>query len=443
MTIQLSDHFTYRRLLRFTLPSIIMMIFTSVYSVVDGIFVSNFVGKTSFAAINLVMPPLMLFGSLGFMVGTGGSAFVAVLLGEKNNARANSVFSLLVYVTAALGTVMCIAAFLLMGKIVLLLGAQGQLLHDATLYARILLCAGVAFILQNAFQAFLIAAEKTTMGLTLTVAAGCTNIALDALFIIVFKWGLVGAAAATVISQLVGGIIPLVYFLLPNKSLLRLGKTTFDMRALVKTATNGASELLSNIAMSSVSILYNFQLITIAGENGIASYGALMYVSFIFAAVFLGYGIGSAPIVSYHYGAQNTAELRGLFKKDLVIVSAFSVVLAAAAWLLATPLAKLFAHYDAELFAMIRRAFTLYSFTYLLMGFNIIGSSFFTALNDGLVSALISFLRTLVFQVAAVLILPRFLQVDGIWLSGGAAEIASCVVVFACVVACRKKYGYW
>ena len=442
MTIKLSDHFTFPRLLRFVFPSVMMMIFTSIYSVVDGIFVSNFVGKTSFAAVNLILPVLMLLSSGGFMIGTGGSALVAMYLGEGKKEKANQIFSLLIYVVMAMAVVLCTLAFIFMKQIVILLGAEGNLLSDAVLYGRIVLFGGLAFMLQNVMQSFLVVAEKPKMGLFLTVSAGITNMILDALFIVVFKWGLAGAALATVIGQCVGGIIPFVFFMLPNKTPLRLCKAPFDGRALFKTVTNGSSELVGNIAMSVVSILYNLQLIKLAGETGIASYGALMYVSFIFAAVFLGYGIGRAPIVSYHYGAENKTELKNLFKKDCVVIFLASVILFFSSELLALPLAKLFGGYDEMLFEMIRRAFALYSFTYLLMGVNISGSSFFTALNNGFVSALISFLRTFLFQMTAVLLLPLILGLDGIWLSGVVSEIASVIVTLVCVIALKKRYGY-
>ena len=442
MTIKLSDHFTFPRLLRFVFPSVMMMIFTSIYSVVDGIFVSNFVGKTSFAAVNLILPVLMLLSSGGFMIGTGGSALVAMYLGEGKKEKANQIFSLLIYVVMAMAVVLCTLAFIFMKQIVILLGAEGNLLSDAVLYGRIVLFGGLAFMLQNVMQSFLVVAEKPKMGLFLTVSAGITNMILDALFIVVFKWGLAGAALATVIGQCVGGIIPFVFFMLPNKTPLRLCKAPFDGRALFKTVTNGSSELVGNIAMSVVSILYNLQLIKLAGETGIASYGALMYVSFIFAAVFLGYGIGRAPIVSYHYGAENKTELKNLFKKDCVVIFLASVILFFSSELLALPLAKLFGGYDEKLFEMIRRAFALYSFTYLLMGVNISGSSFFTALNNGFVSALISFLRTFLFQMTAVLLLPLILGLDGIWLSGVVSEIASVIVTLVCVIALKKRYGY-
>ena len=442
MKIQLSDHFTFSRLVRFVLPSVVMMIFTSIYSVIDGVFVSNFVGKTAFAAVNLVMPVIMSLASVGFMAGTGGSALVAMFLGAGKNEKANAVFSLLIYTALAVSIVLCALAGIFMRTIVEALGADGELLEKAVLYARILLVGGTAFVLQNMFQSFLVVAEKPTFGLKLTVAAGLTNMILDALFIAVFRWGIAGAALATVASVLVGGGMPFVYFLLPNKTKLRLGKTKFDLSPIAKTAANGSSELVGNLAMSVVSILYNFQLIRIAGETGIAAYGSLMYVSFIFAAVFLGYGIGRSPIVSYHYGAGNTAELKNLFRKDCAIIGSASVFLAILSEMLSKPLAALFGGYDENLFLMIRRAFALYSPAFLIMGANLAGSSFFTALNNGFVSALISFLRTLLFQIVAVLVLPRIFGLDGIWLSGIVSELCAFCVVAVCFFVCRKKYGY-
>ena len=442
MDIKLSDHFTFGRLIRFTLPSIGMMVFTSIYSVVDGIFVSNFVGKTAFAGLNLIMPVIMILSSVGFMLGTGGTALVARFLGEDDRKRANETFSLLIYVLIGLGLVISAVAMIFMRKIATALGAEGELLENAILYGRILCGTLTLFMLQTSFQTFLSAAERPVMGFVLTVSAGITNMALDALFVAVFKWGLVGAAAATCMSQVVGGLVPLVYFFSPNKSALRLGKAKWNGVILFKTFTNGSSELLSNIAMSIVSILYNLQLIRFAGENGIAAYGCLMYVGFIFAAVFLGWGIGTSPIVSYHYGAENRAELQNLYKKNLLAMGVFGLAMFVSAEALSVPFSRLFTGYDEELFALTKRAFHLYSFSFLLTGFNMFGSLFFTALNNGLVSALISFMRTLVFQVLCVFILPALLGIDGIWLSGISYEILSAAVVAVCLVKFRKRYGY-
>lgn len=442
MDIKLSDHFTFGRLIRFTLPSIGMMVFTSIYSVVEGIFVSNFVGKTAFAGLNLIMPVIMMLSAVGFMLGTGGTALVARFLGEDDRKRANETFSLLIYVLIGLGLVISAVAMIFMRKIATALGAEGELLENAILYGRILCGTLTLFMLQTSFQTFLSAAERPVMGFVLTVSAGITNMALDALFVAVFKWGLVGAAAATCMSQVVGGLVPLVYFFSPNKSALRLGKAKWNGVILFKTFTNGSSELLSNIAMSIVSILYNLQLIRFAGENGIAAYGCLMYVGFIFAAVFLGWGIGTSPIVSYHYGAENRAELQNLYKKNLLAMGVFGLAMFVSAEALSVPFSRLFTGYDEELFALTKRAFHLYSFSFLLTGFNMFGSLFFTALNNGLVSALISFMRTLVFQVLCVFILPALLGIDGIWLSGISYEILSAAVVAVCLVKFRKRYGY-
>ncbi|MBE6951899.1 MAG: MATE family efflux transporter [Ruminococcaceae bacterium] len=442
MTIQLSDHFTYSRLLRFTLPSIVMMIFTSIYGVVDGIFVSNFAGKTAFAAINLIMPYLMVFGTLGFMVGTGGTALVSMTLGMGDKKRANELFSLLTYTALIGGGILTVLSMAFMRPAAIALGAQGQMLEDAVTYGYIVQSVLTAYILQYAFQSFCIAAEKPNLSLGMTVAAGCINIVLDALFVGVFRWGLIGAACATAIAQTIGAIIPIVYFVRPNKSLLRLGTCKFDGKALLRTATNGSSELMSNLSMSLVSMLYNLQLMAYAGEDGIAAYGVIMYVNFIFIAVFVGLSIGAAPVIGFNHGAQNHPELKNVLRKCLTLLAVFAVVLTGAAELVSRPLAGVFVSYDAGLWDMTTRGFRIYILSFLLCGFNIFGSSFFTALNNGLISALISFLRTLVFQIAAVLVLPMLFELDGIWWSVLAAELGSLTLTAFFMVKYRKRYHY-
>lgn len=442
MRIQLSDHFTTGKLLRFVAPSIVMMIFTSIYGVVDGLFVSNFVGKTAFAAVNLIFPLLMILGALGFMIGTGGSALVARTLGEGDGGRARRYFSMLVYVTIGGGIFFSVLGLLFLRPIAALLGAQGAMLEDCVVYGGILLAGQTMFMLQNVFQSFFITAEKPHLGLGVTVAAGLTNIVLDFLFIAVFRWGVAGAALATAASQFVGGGIPLLYFARPNPSLLRLGKTNLDGRALLKACTNGSSELMTNLSSSLVTVLYNFQLMQLAGEDGIAAYGVIMYVNFIFIAIFIGYSIGSAPVVGYHHGAGNSTELKSLFRKSLLLVGAAGVALTAAAEALALPLTKIFVGYDAALLAMTCRGFRLYSLSFLLTGFNIFSSGFFTALNDGFVSAVISFLRTLVFQTAVVLVLPALMGTDGIWLAIVVAELLALAVSAWFLWRKRGKYRY-
>lgn len=442
MKIQLSDHFTYSKLLRYTLPSIVMMVFTSIYGVVDGFFVSNFVGKTSFTAVNFIFPVLMILGAAGFMLGTGGGALIAKIMGEGKREEANRLFSLVIYTGIGCGTALAAVGLLLIRPIAAALGAQGQMLEDSVTYARIILLAIPAFVLQYEFQCLFSTAEKPALGLYVTVAAGVTNMVLDGVFVGVLRWGLEGAAAATAVSQCVGGVIPLVYFARPNSSLLRLGRTRFDGRALWRTCTNGVSELMSSISGSIVSMLYNAQLLKYAGEDGVAAYGVLMYVSLVFQAVFIGYAVGTAPVIGYHYGAQNHEELRGLRRRSTVVVAVFAGCMFAAAQLLGKPLSLLFVGYDAGLLELTARAFTIFSFCFLFSGFAIFGSSFFTALNNGLVSAAISFLRTLVFQVAAVLIFPLIWEVDGIWLSIVAAEALAVAVTAAFLWGMRKKYQY-
>ena len=442
MDIKLSESFTYKKLLRFTLPSIVMMIFTSIYGVVDGFFVSNFVGKTPFAAVNFIMPFLMILGAIGFMFGTGGSALVSKTMGEGNHEKAKRIFSLLIYVSAGCAVVIAAVGVTLLRPLASLLGAEGEMLENCVRYGRIILVALPAYILQFEFQSFFVTAEKPQLGLAFTVAAGVTNMVLDALLVAVFPFGLEGAAAATAISQAVGGLAPLVYFARPNKSLLRLTKTRFDGKILLKTCTNGSSELMSNISMSLVGMLYNVQLMKYAGEDGVAAYGVLMYVNMIFLAAFIGYSVGTAPVIGYHYGAQNHAELKSLLGKSTRIISVFAVCMFVLAEILARPLASIFVGYDAGLTELTVRAFSIFSFSFLFAGFSIFGSSFFTALNNGLISAAISFLRTLVFQIAAVLILPVFLQIDGIWYSIVVAEVVAVIVTVIFVFTKRKKYGY-
>ena len=440
--IQLSDHFTYGRMMRFTLPPIVMMIFTSIYGVVDGFFVSNFVGKSAFTAVNFVMPVIMILGGLGFMFGTGGSALIAKTLGEGDGERANGIFSMLILFSALCGVAIAGIGLAVLRPVVALLGAEGELLENSILYARVVIIGIPALFLQYEFQSLLVTAEKPKLGLWVTVAAGVTNMALDALFVAVFRWGIVGAAVATVLSECIGGLLPVVYFFCKNTSRLRFTKPVFSGRDLLRICTNGSSELMSNIAMSLVSMLYNTQLLRYAGEDGVAAYGVLMYVSMIFVAVFFGFSVGTAPVIGFHFGAQNHGELKSLLRKSLTVISVFSVCMFALALGLAKPLSLLFVGYDETLMEMTLHAFFIFSFSFFFSGFAIYGSSFFTALNDGITSAIISFLRTLVFQIAAVLIFPLIWKLDGIWISIVAAEAMAVVVSAAFLVAKRKKYQY-
>ncbi len=444
MSIKLSDHFGYKKLIKFTLPTVAMMIVTSIYSVVDGFFVSNFAGKTPFAAINLIMPVLMILGTVGFMFGTGGTALVAMTYGEGNKEKANSYFSLLVYTAFLLGIIFAVLGFVFIRPIAVLLGAEGALLENCVLYSRIILLALPFYILQMMFQSFFVAAEKPNLGLIVTISSGATNMILDAVLVISLpqEYKLAGAAAATAISQTVGGIIPLFYFFRKNSSFLRLGKTQFNGKAIIKTCANGSSEFMSNISMSVVGMLYNSQLMKFAGENGIAAYGVMMYVSMIFAAVFVGYSVGTAPVVSYHFGAGNSPELKGLLKKSLIIIAVFGVGMVAAAELTAAPLSKFFVGYDKELYELTASGFRIFAISFLFMGFGIFISGFFTALNDGATSAIVSFLRSLVFQSAAVMLLPAIFKIDGIWISVVVAELAALAVGFAFLIAKKKKYNY-
>lgn len=440
--IKLSDHFTYRKLFRFTLPSILMMIFTSIYSMVDGFFVSNYTGKTAFAAINLIYPYIGILGAFGFMIGTGGAAVVGRMLGQQQREEANRTFSMFVWASVISGILFVIVGLATVRPVAKLLGATPEMMDDCVLYGSIVLCGTPFFMLQFMFQIFFSTAEKPKLGLVDTLAAGCTNMVLDWLFVGVFRLELVGAASATVISQMVGGLFPIFYFARKNTSLLSLVKPSFSARVLLKACGNGSSEFLSNIAMSIVGMLFNLQLIKYYGENGVAAYGVIMYVSFIFAAIFIGYSMGSAPIVSYHFGAENRDELKNLFGKSMRLIPTIGAVMTVLAFVAAGPLAYAFVSYDKGLYDLTVYAMRIFSLSFLLSGINSYGSGFFTALNNGLVSAIISFARTFVFQIATILLMPLIIGPDGIWWSMIACEVLSLAVTAFFLIKNRKKYGY-
>lgn len=442
--IQLSDHFTYGRLIRFILPSVGMMIFTSIYMVVDGFFVSNFAGKTAFAAVNLIMPLITIFATVGFIFGTGGSAIVARYFGEKDKEKANRCFSLFTYVSFGLGIILSVIGVVFIHPMAQALGAEGEMLENACLYARIILLALPFNILQVYFQTFFITAEKPKLGFAVTVSSGCANILLDAILVILLpqEYKLAGAAVATATSQLVGGVVPLFYFGRKNSSILKLGRTKFDLRVLKKACINGSSEFMTNVAMSVVGMLYNIQLLKYAGENGVAAYGVMMYVSMIFSAAYIGYSIGVAPVIGYHYGAQNHSELKNLLRKSLIILGIFGTAMTVSAELSAVPLANIFVGYDKGLAEMTISGFRIFALSFVFMGYAIFASGFFTALSDGVISAIISFLRTFIFQCAAVMLLPLIWEIDGIWISIVVAEVAAVIISAVFIVAKRKKYKY-
>lgn len=442
MQIQLFEHFNYSKLLRFTAPSIAMMVFLSIYSITDGIFVSNFVGSTALAAVNIIFPFFTIFGAVGFMLGSGGSALVAKTLGENKKFKANQIFSLLIYATIIFGIIVSILGLVFLEPLVSAFKIKEELLADGLAYGRILFPAVTAFMLQYIFQAFFIVAERPNFGFLVTVTAGCMNIVLDALFMIVFKWGLDGAAWATFISMYLSAIIPLIYFIYPNKSPLRLGKTKYYTSAIFKSCSNGFSEFMSNISMSVVATIYNYQMLKFVGESGVAAYSIIAYINFIFLSVFLGYSVGSNPIVSYHYGAENKSELQSLRHKSLILVGIFAVIMTTLAEILTMPLAKIFVSYDENLLQMTVKGFHIYAVSFLFAGFNIYASAFFTALNNGVVSAVIAFCRTLVFECLCVLILPIFFGINGIWFAIIVAEVLALVVSFLFLSKLQKKYGY-
>ena len=442
MNIQLSDNFTYCKLIKFTLPTIFMMIFTSIYGVVDGLFVSNVVGSDAFAAVNLIMPIIMIGGTFGFMIGTGGGALVSKTIGEGNIKKAKEIFSMLIYLLIIIGLIIATIGFIFIEPISKALGAEGIILEYCVIYGRILLISLVAFLLQNAFQSFLVVAEKPTMGLVVSIIAGVTNIVLDFLLIVILDMGVVGAGLATCTSQIVGGFVPLIYFIMKNKSPLRLGKTKLDFGAIGQSCLNGSSEMFTNLSMSIVNMLYNLQLMKYAGAGGVVSYGVIMYVSFIFNGVYIGYSMGLTQVVGYHYGSNNKDELKNLLKKSFVLILIAALVLTSLAQLFSETLAQIFVSYDIDLLNLTTNAIRIFSLSYIISGFNVFASAFFTGLNNGVVSGVISFLRTFVFQIIMIFILPLLFNVNGLWMAVIFAEVLALCVSFMCFVKNKTKYEY-
>lgn len=442
MKIELNEHFTYKKLIRFTLPSILMMIFTSIYGVVDGFFVSNYVGAEAFASVNLIMPLIIILSAVGFMIGTGGNALVAMTLGQHDEKRANEIFSMLIYILIFLGICLSIAMAVFMPKMARILGATDIMIDDCVIYGRISMVSLTFFMLQTSFQSFMVTAARPHFGLYITIAAGVTNMVLDLVFVGILGFGVAGAAWATVASEIVGGSVPLIYFIIPNKSKLNLVKAGFKFRSLIKVLSNGASEFMTIISSSFVNMLYNLQLMKIAGEKGVASFGVIMYINFIFTGVLFGYAFGSSSIVSYHYGSENYKELRSLFSKSIKIIGIASLISFASAQIFAIPLIKIFFSYSDELIHMTTHGFRIYSIAYLMIGFNGYASSLFTALNNGKVSATIAFGRTLVFQVASILILPQIFGLDGIFSSIIVAEFLAIMVSMFFINKYKSEYHY-
>lgn len=447
METHLNEHFTYKKIFKITIFPIIMMVFTSLYSIVDGIFISNFANESSFAAVNLVMPFIMIVGGIGFMMGTGGMALVGKLLGEGNKNKANQTFSLVVYSTIVIGLIVSAISFFLIEPIVKAMGninntTSEEMVKEAILYGRILISCQVFFMLQNLFQSFFLVAEKSKMGFIVTLVSGITNAILDALFIGLFRLGVVGAACATISGYLVASIFSILYFKLNKNLVINLGKTKFNAKIILRSAYNGLSEFVNSISMNVAAIIYNIQLLRLLGENGVSAYGIIMYVSFVFVAVFVGYSIGVSPVISYNYGSGNSSELKNVFKKSIIIMIITGAFMVLFSELTAKPFSHIFSNNNQELLELSTLAIRIYSTSYIFTGFSIFASSFFTALNNGTVSALISLFRTLIFQVAFVLLLPLIFGDNGIWLARPFTEVASLTLSITFIILNRKRYHY-
>ncbi|MCQ2815517.1 MAG: MATE family efflux transporter [Bacilli bacterium] len=441
-TYKLDEHYTYKKLFRFVLPSILMMLFTSIYTMVDGIFISG-VSKEAFAGVNFIYPVISLLGAVGFMIGAGGSALIGKKLGENDKEKANQYFSLFVYVSAGFGIGLSILVYFFMPNIVEALQADSSIAPYCNEYGKIMICFIPLFILQMEFQSYFIVAEKTNLSTIITIACGLFNIILDAIFVPGLGMGVKGAAVATGICQTIGAVSSILYFSFKNQSLLRLGKTSFDGKALLKCITNGSSEFITNVSLSVVTIIYNYQLTKYIGTNGVAAYGVIMYVCLIFLAIFFGYEMGVAPLISFNYGAKNNEELQNLTVKSIKIIAIACVSMCALSYALSYPLSLAFGQGDTEYINLIFRAFLFFSLVYLFIGIPVFTSAFFTALNNGFISFIMSLFRTLFFPLLFAFLLPYLMGSDGIWIALFISDTCSLILAIHLLVVKNKKYNYW
>ena len=440
--IQLSDHFTYKKLIRYSIPMIGVLILTSIYGVVDGLFISNVEGDIAFSAVNLILPGVMMFSSIGFMMGSGGAAIVSKTLGEGKKEKASQYFSMIVYFLIIIGIVCAILGCILTKQISSLLGASEKMEKYCIEYGRVLFLFLPFMMLQYMFQSFFAVAEKPNVGLLITLCAGITNAIGDYLLIVVFRLGITGAAVASGASMVVGSVPAIIYFAFKKDLKFKLVPTKFDWKALGHTMSNGSSEMVTNISMSFVNMLYNAQLMKYYGENGVSAYGVIMYVGFIFSGCYMGVSQAVAPVVGYNYGASNEEELKNVFKKSLIILAVMAIFLTGSAEALSKPLAYVLFSHNEELLKLTTYAIRLYAIGYTISWINIFGSAFFTGLNNGLVSAIISFGRMLVFQLATIFILPLIFDSTGLWLAMPVSEVFSLIVTVTFFITMRKKYNY-
>ena len=443
----LSDHFTYRKIFRMTIAPILMMIFTSLYVVVDGLFIANFVGKDAYAGENLIFPIIMIIGGIGFMFGTGGSALSAKLLGEGKKEEANQVFSMLLVFTFLVGIIVSIGGYFLVetfahGMASITEDATDEMVKEAITYGKILIIGQAIFMLQNYFQSFLLVDERSRLGFIATLCAGIGNIILDFLFIVVFKLGVAGAALGTISGYFVGAIIPFIHFIKNKNGLIEFKLTRFKARPILKSCFNGSSEFVNNISSSIVGIVFNIQLLKFMGQNGVAAYGTIAYVSFLFVSIFIGYSIGMAPVISFNYGAENHDELKNVLRKSLIIIFIMELFMVLISFTCARPLAMLFSSGNNDLEELTINALRICSLAFIFTGIGIFTSSFFTALNNGALSALNAFMRTLVFQIAFILLLPLIFGASGIWWAIIFADCAAFILAIACLIWKRKQYHY-
>ena len=419
-----------------------MMLFTSMYGVVDGLYLSHFSGKEAFAAITLIIPLPLLIGAWAYMIGAGGSAVIAKAIASDRQKDANEYFSFLVLISV-LGSILLAG----IGEIFLepcakLLGANDEMLPFCMTYGRILIAAVPLYVLQNVFQSFLTVAEHPKIGLAINLVSAFLNMALNFVFIRITNEVVTAVALATVVSQFVGGITPFVFFVRSKSTTLRFGRPHMPMSLLGPVFANGVSEFVSEIFHPLASVMYNYKLMELTGLNGVAAYGVLMNVGFLFGSVFLGFAVGSAPLFTYKYEREDHDELHSLFIKSTISVVLMGFLLYGVACMIEGPFAAEFFGGDELLITMTEEAFALHSLSYMVMGLAVFASAFFTAIHDSRVSFLISFLRTLLFEVLAILLLPMLFDLNGVWAASLTSEVLTLLVTVGLLISKKEKYQY-
>ncbi len=438
----LAKKFSLASLLLFAAPNIIMMIVLSMYIIVDGMFVARFIGTTALSAINMFYPAICFEMALGIMIATGGSAIAAKKLGEGKQKEAQNNLSFLMVVEGSFGIVIAVVGNLFTAEIVSFLGASAAQAPLSITYAKIIFSFAPAFFLQTAFQTFFVTAGKPALGLIVTILGGVANILLDYIFMAPLRLGVTGAAIATGIGYCIPAMVGVIFFLKAKTNPFHFVRPRFDGKVLLQACANGSSEMVTNLSNAVTTFLFNFTLLQFYGEDGVASITIILYFQYLFTALYFGYSNGIAPIISYKYGNDDRKQLQALFKNSVLFLIISSI---AANVLLHFTISKLLTIFTAEnspVYQITLHGFSIYSMAFMIMGLGIFSSAMFTAFSDGITSAIISFSRTFLFIVGAILLLPAILGERGVWLAVPIAEAFGFLISILYLIGKKQKFHY-